>query len=64
MAEKDEKVYQVQGAFGMWHSVPESQLAEFKKQQEELAKSGRPKMSQTLKERISKLAEELKHENL
>ena len=64
MAEKDEKVYQVQGAFGMWHSVPESQLAEFKKQQEELAKSGRPKIPQTVKERLSKRAEQLKRENL
>ena len=41
MAEqKKETLYQVKGADGMYHSVPQSRLQEFNRQQEELRKQG------------------------
>ena len=37
---KQERVYQMQGAGGFYHSVPESKVAEFQRQQKQLEESG------------------------
>ena len=40
MADKKEPVYQVKGAMGIYHSVPESKLEEFQRSQKQLEESG------------------------
>ena len=50
---KQEPIHYVEGAFGFYHSVPESKLEEFSRQQAELEKKGRPELTPTQKQWIS-----------
>ena len=45
MSEK-ETIYQVKGADGLYHSVPESQMEAFHQRQEELRKAGKTGLPQ------------------
>lgn len=58
--ENREVIYQVKGADGLYHSVPESQLEEYGRRQEELRKAGKtglPPLTQESKDRLSRLKE-------
>ena len=55
-----ERIYQVKGADGLYHSVPESRLEQFHQRQEELRKAGKtglPPLTQESKDRLSRLKE-------
>ena len=57
--ENQERIYQVKGADGLYHSVPESQLEEYGRRQEELRKAGKtglPPLTPPSKEELEKLS--------
>jgi len=54
MAEKQEKTVSVRGAFGFYHSVPESQVEQFLKEQRELEESG--ELTRRLNEQAERVA--------
>ncbi len=67
MAEqKKETFYQVKGADGMYHSVPESRLEEYRRQQKELLAQGKDEeyWNRKLEERLAKTIAESTPEEL